>query len=301
MILRHVFIIALLLCLTNLIHSHAAAAGPQEKILEARLPSLSLLSEAQRQQMTAILRETSNYGECSADILSCILKDKPDPFAVRMAEATAFLIRKGASEKDIRRILVERGKFKKEENRFSFTEEGRPTEGNKAARIVLMDFAEFKCPYCYEFLPLLHRMVSESKGAVKLVFKHYPLKSHKGSVLASAAAEAAHRQGSFWQMADLLFLDMERQEREDLERLASRLGLDMERFKRDLDDQTTMEDVERDKAEGVRAGVTGTPSLFINGKYYRLPRHPSFLKDVINEEAEALGIDPPFKGPLYSD
>lgn len=301
MIYKTGVVTVLLISLTCLIRFHAEAAEPKDKILESLIPSLSLLSEAQRQQMTAILRETANSGACSEDILSCLAQDKPDPFATRMAEAAAFLTRKGVSEKDIRRILAERGKFRKEENRFSFTEEGRPTQGNKEARIVLMDFAEFKCPYCHDFLPVLHRVVSESKGAVKLVFKHYPLKSHKGSVLASAAAEAAHRQGSFWEMADLLFLDMERQEREDLERHASRLGLDMERFRKDLDDPTTVEDVERDKSEGVRAGVTGTPSLFINGKYFRLPRHPSFLKDVINEEAEALGIDPPFKGPIYSD
>jgi len=146
---------------------------------------------------------------------------------------------------------------------------------------------------------VLKKLVNESNGQVRFVFKHFPLKMHPGSLFSSRAALAAHRQGKFWEMYDLLFKDFSKQTLEDVLGYAQALGLNVERFKRDLEDLAIEELIERDKMEGVRATVTGTPTLFINGKMYNLRNDEEFLKDLINEVAEHLGIAPPYKDWTY--
>ena len=100
-------------------------------------------------------------------------------------------------------------------------------------------------------------------------------------------------------MYDRLFGDMNRHGMEDLIRHASELGLDVEKFKSDLEDPALISIIERDKMEGIGANVTGVPTLFINGKNYYLRHDEAFLKDMINEEAERLGITPPYKEWRY--
>jgi len=86
---------------------------------------------------------------------------------------------------------------------------------------------------------------------------------------------------------------------EDVLEYARVLGMDIERYKTDLEDPKVEELIERDKREGVRAKVTGTPTLFINGKMYVLRHDEDFLKDLINEEAEHLGLEPPYQDWVY--
>jgi protein-disulfide isomerase len=100
-------------------------------------------------------------------------------------------------------------------------------------------------------------------------------------------------------MYDLLYKDFNKQGMEDVLEYARALGMDIERYKKDLEDPTIEELVERDKMEGVRAKVVGTPTLFINGKIYNLRHDEDFLKDLINEEAERLGIEPPYQDWAY--
>ena len=171
--------------------------------------------------------------------------------------------------------------------------------GDERAQIAMVEFAEFKCPYCVTMGPLLKKLVEESNGSVKLLFKHFPLKSHPGAALASKAAQAANRQGKFWEMYESLFKNIENQKMEDLLRYAEAIGLDLEKFRRDMEDSKLVQMVERDKMEGVRANVQGTPTLFINGKFYHLRHEEDFLKHVLNEEAERLKIKPPYKEWAY--
>jgi protein-disulfide isomerase len=182
----------------------------------------------------------------------------------------------------------------------AFTYTDSPSLGNEKAKITVADFAEFKCTYCVALSPVLKKLVSDSNGKVRLFFKHFPLKNHPGTFFSSRAAQAAHRQGKFWDMYDLLYKDFGKQSLEDVLEYARVLGLDVERFKKDLEDSKIEELIERDKMEGVRAKVTGTPTLFINGKMYHLRHDEEFLKDLICEEAERLGMEPPYPDWNYA-
>jgi protein-disulfide isomerase len=108
---------------------------------------------------------------------------------------------------------------------------------------------------------------------VRVVFKQFPLRSiHAEAQLAHEASLAAHAQGKFWEYHDLLFMNQQALSRADLESYAERLGLDMDKFRSDLDTGAHKAKVEQDLQECSRAGVSGTPTVLLNGARYQGPR-----------------------------
>jgi len=143
--------------------------------------------------------------------------------------------------------------------------------GSPMAPVTVVEFSDFQCPHCAAANPELHRVVREYEGKVKLVFKHYPLPSHTRAVPAARAAEAAGRQGKFWEMADVLFTRQRALEDADLERYAEQIGLDMERFRADFASEEVAKAVDADRAEGEKAEVEGTPTVYVNGRKLEEP------------------------------
>ena len=265
----------------------------------ALLPRVTALDESRKNELLNFLKTESNYGQCKGSMLQCLSGEKPDKTAVRFANFGAHLVSKGVPAQSLGILAKERAKLIYEPAAQAFTYANSPFLGNEKAKITLVDFAEFKCTYCVALSPVLKKLVAESSGRVRLVFKHFPLKNHPGTFFSSKAAQAAHGQGKFWAMYDLLYANFNKQGMEDVLEYARVLGMDMERYKTDLEDPKVEELIERDKMEGVRAKVTGTPTLFINGKMYVLRHDEDFLKDLINEEAERLGLEPPYQDWVY--
>jgi len=290
-------ILALLVLL--LVQPHEVFSESSPSLPWALLPRVKALDESRQNELLEVLKSEPNYGNCKNTLFQCLVAKKPDRTAVRFANFGGYLVSRGVPAHSLGFLARERSKFIYETIPQSFTFTDAPFLGNEKAKITIAEFAEFKCPYCVTISPLLKKLVNESNGQVRFVFKHFPLKMHPGSFFSSQAAVAAHRQGKFWDMYDLLFKDFNKQGMEDVVGYAQALGLNVERFKKDLEDPATQELIERDKMEGVRAKVTGTPTLFINGKMYHLRHDEEFLKDLINEEAERLRIAPPYKDWAY--
>ena len=266
----------------------------------ALLPRVAALDEASKNELIDVLKHQPNYGKCKGTMYQCLELEKPDPMAVRFANFGAYLVSKGVPARSLGILVRERDSFLNQRTVQFFTFTNSPSLGNDKAKIIIAEFAEFKCTHCVAFGPVLKKLIADSNGKVRLFFKHFPLKNHPGTFFSSRAAQAAHRQGKFWEMYDLLYKDFSKQDMEDVLGYARILGMDVERFKKDLEDPKIEELVERDKMEGVRAKVTGTPTLFINGKMYNLRYLEEFLKDLINEEAERLGLEPPYQDWVYS-
>jgi len=267
---------------------------------EPVLPRVAALDEARKNELMDVLKSEPNYGKCKGTMYQCLSAGKPDATAVRFANFSAFLVSKGVPAKSLGILARERAKFINEPSPQAFTYTDSPSLGNEKAKIIIAEFAEFKCTYCVAFSPVLKRLVADSNGRVRLFFKHFPLKNHPGSFFSSRAAQPAQRQGKFWEMYELLYKDFSKQSMEDVLDYARVLGMDVDRFKKDLEDRKIEELIERDKMEGVRAKVTGTPTLFINGKMYHLRHDEDFLKDLINEEAERLGLEVPYQDWDYT-
>jgi protein-disulfide isomerase len=263
------------------------------------LPRVTTLDENRKTELMDVLKNEPNYGKCKGTMFQCLVAEKPDKTAVRFANFGAYLVSRGVPANSLALLAKERAKFVNQATPQAFTYTGSPSLGNEKAKITVAEFAEFKCTYCVALNPVLKRLVEDSNGMVRLFFKHFPLKNHPGTFFSSRAAQAAHRQGKFWAMYDLLYKDFSRQSMEDVLEHARVLSMDLDRFKADLEDSKIEELIERDKMEGVRAKVTGTPTLFINGKFYHLRHEEGFLKDLINEEAERLGLAPPYQDWAY--
>jgi protein-disulfide isomerase len=151
--------------------------------------------------------------------------------------------------------------------RYAVNTKGAPSRGPANAKIAVVEFSDFQCPFCSRAVPTLAQIQSHYGDKVRVVFKHLPLPMHAKAPAAHAAAEAAHAQGRFWEMHDRIFADQANLSPERYREYARELGLDLARFDRDVADAATRQRIEADAAEADQLGVTGTPAFFVNGRF----------------------------------
>jgi len=154
------------------------------------------------------------------------------------------------------------------------------TRGASGSRQLVV-YGDFECPYTAAAMRVID-LLAERGAVFELVFRYFPLREiHPHAQAAAEAAEAAARQGKFWEMHDVLFRNQLRLESDDLRRYAERLGLDLQRFDLDLQDPAVRARIERDVDSGISSGVDGTPSLFIDGGRYEGPRDTASLEEAL--------------------
>ncbi len=141
-----------------------------------------------------------------------------------------------------------------------------PSKGPANAPLVLVVFSDFQCPFCKRIEPTLAELEKHYPGKVRIVWKNFPLPFHANAAPAAEAAMAADAQGKFWPMHDRLFEHNSALDRESLENYAAAIGLELPRFRADLDAERYKARIEADKQEGSELGVVGTPAVFINGR-----------------------------------
>jgi len=138
--------------------------------------------------------------------------------------------------------------------------------GPADAAVTLVEYGDYQCPYCGAAHPIVKEVLARMGDRLRFVFRNFPITtSHPQAQHAAEAAEAAASQGSFWPMHDLIFEDQKRLHDEDLRARAERLGLDLETFDHELAEHVHESRVREDFMSGVRSGVNGTPTFFING------------------------------------
>jgi protein-disulfide isomerase len=148
--------------------------------------------------------------------------------------------------------------------RYSLDTAGSPRLGPAQARVEVVIFSDFECPHCRRVAAPLTSIVKKHKEAA-LIYKCYPIGFHKNARRAAIAALAAGRQGQFWQMHDAIYDSDDAPTDEKLENIARRLKLDLQRWKKDMDDPALAAQVDADKREGDKANIQGTPTFFVNG------------------------------------
>ena len=142
-------------------------------------------------------------------------------------------------------------------------------QGSGHAAIELVEYGDYQCPHCGRAYPIIKHIQEKLGNKLKFVFRNFPLAdAHPNAMHAAIAAEAAGAQGKFWEMHDIIFENQVHLGDSHLVRYAATIGLDVERFKKDFEKQEFADRVEADFESGIRSGVNGTPSFFINGKKY---------------------------------
>jgi protein-disulfide isomerase len=142
-------------------------------------------------------------------------------------------------------------------------------QGPEDAPITLVQYGDFECPYCGMAYPIIKGAQRRVGDRLRFVFRNFPITtSHPHALHAAETAEAASAQGKFWEMHDLLYEHQRTLDDTHLRQLAEQAGLDMERFDREMADHLHRDRVREDFMSGVRSGVNGTPTFFINGARY---------------------------------
>ncbi len=169
--------------------------------------------------------------------------------------------------------------------RIEVAHEGFPSKGSADAPVTIVEFSDFECPYCSRVNPTLERVTAEYGDQVRLVFRQFPLNSiHPNAQKAAEASLCAHEQDRFWEMHDTMFKEQRALGVEQLKQKAARLGLDTETFNGCLDSGKYAAQVAADLEAGSEAGVSGTPAMFVNGRFLNGAQPFEAIAEIIDDE-----------------
>lgn len=249
---------------------------------------LSNLSAAQRATVLNILRDHGCSCGCNMKLAECRMVDPNCSYSKGLAGVIIDAVRQGKSEADAA-AAADASKWAHVkptqllDDPVSIPVAGSPSIGPQNAPITLVEFSDFQCPYCIAAVPEIKAILTAYPKQVKLIFKQFPLDIHSHAEFAASASLAAHKQGKFWAMHDGMFSSRDLS-RERVFALAQQNGLDMKRFEADLNSTDVHETLLRDIQDGDRAGVQGTPTIFVNGKRYNGQIVEAALKPILDAE-----------------
>ena len=165
--------------------------------------------------------------------------------------------------------------------------------GPEEAPVTLVEYGDFQCPYCGDAYPVARELVERFGERLRFVFRHMPLDDlHPRAPAAARAAEAAGAQGAFWRMHDRLFENQMELSDDDLVGHAAAIGLDLERFERDLGDPGLAARIDDDFRSGAASGVPSTPRFFVNGVIHLGSASRAELGEAIEAQLQLAGFRP---------
>jgi protein-disulfide isomerase len=200
------------------------------------------------------------------------------PRARGAARFAARRVMDGYGASDVEADVIQRYR---ESQPVSINTDDAPTLGPEDAPLVVVIFSDFECPHCAEAAGILAEYRAANPDRLRLVFKNFPLDRHVAGTIAARAAVAAALQGKFWEFHDALFAAQDELGPSLYTRIATALGMDLDRFEADRISDATAERLQKDRAEGLRLGIEATPTLFVNGRRFddALERLPDWLEE----------------------
>lgn len=164
-------------------------------------------------------------------------------------------------------------------------------KGNTQAAVTLTEYGDFQCPYCFQYEPTVSQVVQKFQNDIKFQFQHFPITSaHPNAFAAARAAEAAAQQKKFWEMHDQLYSNTNWSEwtkasnpNPFFEQYAKQIGLNVTQYKKDFSSSAVNSAINADVAAANKAGVTGTPTFFINGKKIEVSNTVESFEKQIND------------------
>jgi len=269
----------------------SAALWAQNWKTTDKLPGVDFsgLSAAQKTTALKILRERGCSCGCNMKLAECRVVDPSCSYSNGLAMAVIDALKHGKTETEAIAAAdasnwahVQPEKLL--DDPVQIPTAGAPYIGPQNAPLTIVEFSDFQCPYCVAAEPEIASLLKTYSQQVRFIFKQFPLETHSQADLAAAAAVAAHKQGKFWVMHDALFANHDDLSRQNIMALAKNAGLDMKKFEDDIDSTEVRETVVRDVQDGNRAGVEGTPTIFINGQRYNGPIVLANLKPILDSE-----------------
>lgn len=269
------------------------AQAPSNWQSATALPGVDLkrLTPAQQKVVLTILRDSACPCGCPMQLAQCRVEDPACGQSQNLATLVVNAAAAGKTVVQIRKELADSALMKAASQRDKILLDpvtlnlfGAPVKGPAAAKVTIVEFSDFQCPFCVKAIPQLDALLKAFPNDVRLVYKQFPLDQHSQAALAARASLAAHAQGKFWPLHDKMYANPRIINRTTVLVWAKELGLDVTKFTQVLDAAETEAAVKRDLADGTRAAVSATPTIFINGKKYQGPIEVGQLTPIIQNE-----------------
>ncbi len=252
------------------------------------------MSDAQKKTALKLMNANGCNCRCKMTVAACRASDETCRRSLIFARTIIDALREGKPEPEVARIL----KAKTEEFveaklpddagvTYTIDVANSPVRGPKDARIEIVEFSDFQCPFCKQLQPVLDQVLKAFPNDVKLVYKQFPLNIHQYSRQAAVASMAAHAQGKFWLLHDKLFENSSTITEDNIKKWAREVGLNMAEFEKAMQSGTLEPQLQKELTDGANARVLGTPTLFIDGKRYQNPDRSfeGFKKAILEELA----------------
>ena len=261
------------------------------------------LSDGQKTVAMQALNERNCECGCGmGSVATCAKKDPNCPRSPKLAKEAVDMAKKGQSLTDILGYM-DRENPKKAAGAAPQAAapvgavkvaipEHSPRKGPKDAKVTIVEFSDFQCPFCSRVVPTIKEITEKYPKDVAIVFVNQPLSFHDKARGAAQAFMAAHKQGKAWQMHDKMFANQQALLPADLEKSAQELGMDVARFKKDMADPATDKSIAADQALASSVGADGTPAFRINGREISgaqpFPAFQAIIDDEIKKADEML-------------
>ena len=241
---------------TKIMADEACTVGLEK--IEASVAKIAKMTEGCQELTEKLCKDLGTETQTCAMVREKTPQMPPEQCATMMGEYDSVLAELKGME--------ERNKPLSAEKRDAIATGNVPSAGPADAKVAVVEFSDFQCPYCSRAADAITKLKEKYPEQVRFVFRQFPLSFHKEAHLAAQASLAAHEQGKFWAFHDLLFDNQKALGREDLEKHAEKVGLDMKKFRAALDEKTYESAVNEDMKLGSTVNVGGTPTVFVNGE-----------------------------------
>lgn len=245
----------------------------------------SSLSPAAQKELSSVLDDEFCYCGCPHTLGQCLRNHKGCQHAKKAAALAAALAAGGADSSDVI-ITLSRYYLSFRQPRQTFKVDERMCQGSKDAKVTLVEFSDFECPYCGAARPVLEKFAKEHAKDVRFCYAPLPLRMHANAIPAGQAALFARDHGKFWQMHDALFENQRHLNPEEIKSLAGKVGLDVAALQKVFDSGKYVDELRASQATAQMAGVDSTPTVFVNGRKMGLPPKAEFLEQALSDERE---------------
>jgi protein-disulfide isomerase len=245
------------------------------------------LGAAKKQSALRIMQSEGCSCGCGMKLAECRVKD---PSCGVSRKLTGAVVKEMLAGKDSAAVRAELKRIAEEpppvlDDAITISTAGDPVLGPVNARMTIVEFSDFQCPYCSKAVGEVKQVMRQLPKDVKVIFKQFPLESHSDAEFGAEASLAAQAQGKFWEMHDMIFAAFPRPlTRALIFSFAKQMNLNIAKFTADLDSHKFKARVMAEEQEGEAAGVAGTPTFFFNGKKYNSTFEAAQVLPVIKKE-----------------
>ncbi len=244
------------------------------------------LSAPAKKELSSVLTDEFDYCGRPMTLLGSLKKGDACKHTRRLVGHAASLASEGVAATE---IIVSLSKYNQGFNkpRATLKPDERQCMGAKDAKVTLVEFSDFECPYCAAARPVLEEYAKQ-KPNVRLCMMPFPLQQHPNAMFAGQAALFARDAGKFWAVHDALFDNQLSLSEDFIKGLLTKHGLDVKAFQKAVDAKKYIDELEASKEAGKKAGVESTPSIYVNGRKYTMNLSTESLNLAVDDELEWL-------------